>query len=72
MRGGLELDGGAGVRNLPAEQEIEGLTCFRIDENVTAAFDCVLDAAGTMNRFGFGCSLVRRLSNRNRAKNREQ
>jgi hypothetical protein len=45
MGGCLELDGGSGLRDLAAEEKIEGFAAPGIDENVATFFDCILDAA---------------------------
>jgi hypothetical protein len=72
VRGAFELDGGTRLRDLTAEEEAVGIAGFGIDENVTTAFDCVLDAAGTANSLRLSCGLVRRLSNHGSAKTQKQ
>lgn len=58
MRGGFEPNGGAGFRNLRAEEQIVGIAGFGIDKNMTTGFDSVFYTAGTLNDRGLGRVVV--------------
>ena len=54
MLGACEPDGGAVLRNLPAEEEVIEVAGLTVGYDLAAGFNCLLNAAGTLNRFWLG------------------
>ena len=54
MLGAFEPDGGAVLRDLAAEEQVVEVAGLAVGQNMATGFNCLLNAAGTLNRFWLG------------------